>query len=297
MLKGFAITPPIVGRISIGRVVERNGKRLPEKDDQFTLTSQVQNCEGWLLHPLDEVLRQQTGGKLRSLPVRLLFNDPSLNLRADYNLFDRNTGRPVCVGNGESCRRSGQDGIETLPCPGSDTCRFAEGQCKPYARFNVRIGDEDETGTFVLRTTSFNTIRTLAARLQYFHAVSGGLLACLPLELKLRGKSTTQSHRAPIFYVDLVIRSGITLEEGITEARRWDAVRRDSGFDQDALDTAARIGFANGAFEELEEDVPAVVAEFFPEDELEVSVTPAAGPLRGGLKDRLETRMPQAAQR
>ena len=240
MLKGFAITPPVVGRISIGRVVERNGKRLPEKDDQFTLTSQVQNREGWLLHPLDEVLRQQTGGKLRSLPVRLLFNDPSLNLRADYNLFDRTTGRPVCVGNGESCRRSGQDGIETLPCPGSDTCRFAEGQCKPYARFNVRIGDEDETGTFVLRTTSFNTIRTLAARLQYFQAVSGGVLACLPLELKLRGKSTTQSHRAPIFYVDLVIRSGMTLEQAITDARRLDGERKQAGFNQAALDEAAR---------------------------------------------------------
>ena len=28
MLKGLAITPPVIGRISIGRVVERNGKRL-----------------------------------------------------------------------------------------------------------------------------------------------------------------------------------------------------------------------------------------------------------------------------
>jgi hypothetical protein len=267
MLKGFAITPPVVGRISIGRVVERNGMRLPEKDDQFTLTSQVQNRDGWLLHPLDEVMRQQAGGKLRSLPVRLLFNDPSLNLRADYNLFDRTSGRPVCVGNGETCRRSGQDGIETLPCPGSDTCRFAEGQCKPYARFNVRIGDEDETGTFVLRTTSFNTIRTLAARLQYFQAVSGGLLACLPLELKLRGKSTTQSYRAPIFYVDLVIRSSVTLEEAITEARRVDVVRQAAGFDQAALDEAARQGFANGAFEESDDDVPAVVEEFFPDQQ------------------------------
>ena len=289
MLKGFAITPPVVGRISIGRVVERNGMRLPEKDDQFTLTSQVQNRDGWLLHPLDEALRQQAGGKLRSLPVRLLFNDPSLNLRADYNLFDRTTGRPVCVGNGETCRRSGQDGIESLPCPGSDTCRFAEGQCKPYARFNVRIGDEDETGTFVLRTTSFNTIRTLAARLQYFQAVSGGLLACLPLELKLRGKSTTQSHRAPIFYVDLVIRSGKTLEEAITEARRLDEERKQAGFDQAALDEAARQGFANGAFEELDEDGPAVVEEFFPDEQGTAAKPNGAAPK--GLSGRLQEKV------
>lgn len=289
MLKGFAITPPAVGRISIGRVVERNGKRLPEKDDQFTLTSQVQNHDGWLLHPLDDVLRKQAGGKLRSLPIRLLFNDPGLNLRADYNLFDRSTGRPVCVGNGETCRRSGQDGIETLTCPGSDTCRFAEGQCKPYARFNVRIGDEDETGTFVLRTTSFNTIRTLAARLQYFQAVSGGLLACLPLELKLRGKSTTQSYRAPIYYVDLVIRSSLTLEEAITEARRVDAMRREAGFDQAALDEAARQGFANGAFEELEEDGPSVVEEFFPDEQVASAKPNGATPK--GLSGRLQEKV------
>lgn len=35
MIKGLAITPPVIGRISIGKVVEENGKRLPEKDDCF----------------------------------------------------------------------------------------------------------------------------------------------------------------------------------------------------------------------------------------------------------------------
>ena len=291
MLKGLAITPPVIGRISIGRVVERNGKRLPEKDDQFTLTSQVQNRDGWVLHPLDETLKREAGGKLRSIPVRLLFNDPALNLRADYSLFDRDSGRPVCVGNGETCRRVGNEGMEGLPCPGPDACRFADGQCKAYARFNVVIGDnqDDALGSFVLRTTSFNTIRTLAARLQYFQALSGGLLACLPLELKLRGKSTTQSHRAPIFYVDLVVRSGMTLEEAITEARRLDTARKEAGFDQGALDEAARQGFANGAFEELDEDGPSVVEEFFP-DEQAMAAKPNKAPPKG-LSGRLQEKV------
>ena len=56
MLKGLALTPPIVGRISIGKVVEKDGMRLPEKDDSFTLTTQVQNRDGWLLHPLHQKL-------------------------------------------------------------------------------------------------------------------------------------------------------------------------------------------------------------------------------------------------
>jgi len=39
MIKGLAITPPVLGRISIGKVVEKNGKRVPEKDDHFSRRS------------------------------------------------------------------------------------------------------------------------------------------------------------------------------------------------------------------------------------------------------------------
>ena len=46
MIKGLAITPPVIGRIAIGKVVEKNGKRLPEKDDAFTITTQVQQRGG-----------------------------------------------------------------------------------------------------------------------------------------------------------------------------------------------------------------------------------------------------------
>lgn len=298
MIKGLAITPPVIGRISIGRVVERNGKRLPEKDDQFTLTTQVQTREGWTLHPLDEQLRRASDGhKLRSIPVRMLFNDPDLNLRADYSLFDRATGRPRCVGNGESCRRMGEGGVERLPCPGPDACAFAMGDCKAYARLNVLIGDgeDDAMGTFVLRTTSFNTIRTLAARLQYFSAVSGGRLSCMQLELKLRGKSTTLSHRSAIFYVDLVVRSGMTLEAAIKAAQERDEQRRAAGLDQAALDEAARLGFANGAFEDLAEDVPAIAEEFFPPESLGASDGPIPVPA-AGLRGRLEGQLQRQVQ-
>src|SRR3546814_1326869 len=89
----------------------------------------------------------------------------------------------------------------------------------------------------------------------------------MPLELKLRGKSTAMSFRTAIYYVDLVVRTGLTLEHAISQAREVDANRKASGFDQDALDEAARRGFSNGAFEELVEDVPAVVQEFYTEDE------------------------------
>lgn len=266
MIKGLCITPPVLGRISIGKVVEKNGKRLPEKDDQFTITSQVQNKDGWVNHPLDEELRKASAnGKLRSIPVRLLFNDPSLNLRAEYSLFDRQTGRPLCVGNGETCRRFTATGIQSLPCPSPDGCELAKGgMCKPYGRLNVSIGDEDELGSFIFRTTGYNSIRTLAARFEYYKAVSGNLLACLPLELRLRGKSTTMSHRSAIYYVDLTVRDGMTLEAAIAQARENDQRRKAGGYDQAALDLAASEGFSNGAFEESEEETADFIEEFFP---------------------------------
>lgn len=277
MLKGLALTPPIVGRISIGRVIERGGKRLPEKDDEFTLTTQVQTREGWMLHPLDEQLRQaqvQAGTrrgdarvKLRHIPIRLLFDDPDLNLRASYCLFDRASGRPLCVGNGETCRRSTIDGIQSLACPAPEACELAERGCKPFGRLNVRIGDEEELSTFVFRTTGFNSIRTLATRLKYFQAVSGNNLSTLPLELRLRGKSTQQSHGTPIYYVDLTVRTGSTLNEAISQAKAEAQARQEAGFCQASLDKAAGEGLALGAFEESVEEGAAVVEEFYPGQE------------------------------
>ena len=287
MIKGLAITPPILGRISIGRVVEKNGKRLPEKDDQFTITSQIQGKDGWVKHPLDEQLRSQAPNqKLRSIPVRMIFNDPDLNLRAEYSLFDRQTGRPVCVGNGETCQRLTNQGVEQHPCPSPDLCPLAQGgNCKPYGRLHVNLDDSDEFGTFIFRTTGFNSIRTLAARLSYYHAASNGLLSCLPLQLILRGKSTTQSYRQPVYYVDLTLREGISLNEAIIQAKQIDEQSKQAGFYQEALDFAARKGFGNGRMDVDMEEGLDVVEEFYqPVEGQQIEETQPEFNIQQGLK-------------
>ncbi|WP_151830989.1 recombination directionality factor [Acinetobacter ursingii] len=297
MIKGLIITPPILGRISIGKVVEKNGKRLPEKEDQFTITSQIQSKDGWIKHPLDEQLRtklatvnngQQSNAtsninsnapsqtaKLRSIPVRMIFNDPELSLRAEYTLFDRQTGRPLCIGNGETCQRQTPTGIEQHPCPSPERCPLAQGGlCKAFGRLYVNLDETDEFGTFIFRTTGINSIRTLAARLSYYQAASGDLLSCLPLQLILRGKSTTQSYRTPIYYVDLTLRDNISLQEAITQARYMDEQAKAAGFYQEALDHVARVGFAQGfAGFDMDlgnmqgEDNFDVIEEFYSEEE------------------------------
>lgn len=270
MIKGLAITPPILGRISIGKVVEKNGKRLPERDDQFTITSQIQGKDGWIKHPLDEQLRDKAPNqnqKLRTIPVRMIFNDPELNLRAEYILFDRQTGRPVCVGNGETCQRLTNQGVEQHPCPSPDLCSLAQGgNCKPFGRLHVNLDESDELGTFIFRTTGFNSIRTLAARLSYYHAASNGLLSCLPLQLTLRGKSTTQSYRTPVYYVDLTLRDGTNLQQAIQMAQEIDQQSKRTGFNQSALDQMARKCLNNVQFEANAEEGLDLVEEFYADE-------------------------------
>ena len=296
MIKGLAITPPVLGRISIGKVVQKNGQRLPEKDDQFTITSQIQNKDGWVKHPLDEQLRAKAPNqKLRTIPVRMIFNDPELNLRAEYSLFDRQTGRLICSGNGETCQRLGQNGIEQHPCPSPDLCALAQGgNCKPYGRLHVNLDDSDELGTFIFRTTGFNSIRTLAARLSYYHAASNGLLSCLPLQLTLRGKSTRQSYRTPVYYVDLTLRDGVNLQQAIQVAKDIDQQSKQSGFNQHALDQMARQGYSNARFEVNAEEGFYLVEEFYAEsphqqDQKKVNDLTQWKDIQKGLQESVQT--------
>ena len=287
MIKGLAITPPVLGRISIGKIIEKNGKRLPEKDDQFTITSQIQTKDGWVKHPLDEQLRAKAqNGKLRIIPVRMIFNEPELNLRAEYTLFDRQTGRPVCTGNGETCQRLTQQGIEQHPCPSPDLCPLAQGGlCKPYGRLYVNMDESDEFGTFIFRTTGFNSIRTLAARLSYYHAASGNLLSCLPLQLTLRGKSTTQSYRTPIYYVDLTLRDGVNLQDAIVSAKQIDQQSKAAGFYQEALDFVAKQGYGNASFEVGGDEGLDIVEEFYSDQQNAVEVQPDSASVHQGMGD------------
>lgn len=287
MIKGLAITPPVIGRISMGHMVEKNGKRLPEKDDFFTITTQVQTWDGWVLHPLHTKLADTTAnGKLRAIPVKLLFNAPDLNLRAQYSLFDRTTGRPVCVGDGQSARRVSTEGLQDLPCPAPDSCEFGRASgCKLLGRLNVQIdGQDDDLGTFIFRTTGYNSVRTLAARLHYFQAVSGGQCRHLPLLLRLRGKSTMLSHRTPVYYADLTLRDGESLSEAVSTARAEAERNAEAGVDSEGLEEAARAAIANGTFEESEDEAPAIVEEFFPDQEekgkSEEERTPLTTPIR-----------------
>jgi hypothetical protein len=164
-------------------------------------------------------------------------------------------------------------------------------------------GQGDELGSFIFRTTGFNSIRSLTARLAYFEAVSGGKTRYLPLMLKLRAKSTTQSHRAPVYYVDLCLQDGVSLEEAVAQSRLAAAQQEEAGVDIAALELAARLALANGAFEEGEDEVPAIVEEFYPEPVAGQGDVRGAGPtgaevvtIASTLSDRLGAKAQREAK-
>jgi hypothetical protein len=100
------------------------------------------------------------------------------------------------------------------------------------------------------------------------------------------------SFGTPIYYVDLVLRAGLSLEQAVADAQKLAERRRGAGLDQRALDHAAQRGFANGAFEELDEEGAAVVEEFFSADVVDATSHQATSDT---LRGRLEARVGHAA--
>ena len=130
VIRGVAITPPVIGRITMGHVEfctggNKEDKAIPKKDDFFSVTTLVQNSDrDWNLHPLHEKLLG-ANEKLRAIPVRIAYNDPRLTLHNSYSCFDPKSARVLCAGDGEKARRSTEDGVKEIDCARPEACAFA----------------------------------------------------------------------------------------------------------------------------------------------------------------------------
>lgn len=89
------------------------------------------------------------------------------------------------------------------------------------------------------------------------------LMRGLQIRWYLQRKSTTQSYRSAIYYVDLTVRDGISLNEAIQQARQYNQQRQEAGFDQITLNQAVRNRFDNGLFEFSDDEAGYVLEEFY----------------------------------
>ena len=101
-----------------------------------------------------------------------------------------------------------------------------------------------------------------------------------------------QSYRTPIYFVDLTLRDDVTLKQAVQDAQSIDAELSEHGFDQAALEAAAKLGYVNSCFGVDSEDAMDVVEEFYAVETDDVSSSQQDG-YQNGLATRDVTSIEQ----
>jgi hypothetical protein len=262
LLAGLTYQTPVIGAIRIGSVEVVDGRRLPVRDDHFSINTRFRSDDGqWARHAAHELMEKDPNNlvndKLRSIPVRIIYDNPNLNMGEQYAAFKKD-GRPACVGNGVKAKRAEASQVTELACPGPALCEYGaqkEHRCDTYARAMFHLeGQGAHDGAFIFRTGSYNSVNDMRVRLQALHAGFGGKLSGLPMKLTMRLKSTAQSYKQAFFYVSLEPRFE-SFKDALTSLKARDAEEKEAGFDRVAYEGAMVKLLANGSFTDEPEDV------------------------------------------
>ncbi|MGB4347367.1 MAG: hypothetical protein WBJ21_13330, partial [Burkholderiaceae bacterium] len=122
-------------------------------------------------------------GKLVEVPIRMFFGKTINALTVRYQAYDVD-GKPVCRGNGERAKRTSMSDenvrvVVDAPCTGPETCEYvASGKagCRRQVCMTVQIpGQDNPLSTFEVRSSSYNTYKTLKGQLELVERRFGGL--------------------------------------------------------------------------------------------------------------------------
>lgn len=251
-IKGLSVGPHVEGfvrfatqRDEVGDLTQQDHLVVVHRAKQFT----GDHAE-WLEHPLHAHLvqaQQSEQGtadqKLRSIPVKVMFDKPELNFSARYEAWDCSMGRVVCAGNGETAKRTNPDGSrEDAQCPGPALCQFANSdptvRCQMQSTLRVQIdGQGDELSVFEFRTSGVNSSVALHADLVALHTGLGGRIAGVPLRLEVRKRSNAASMGQLYYYVHLKL-DNITLAQAASKAIAFANERASAGVSQEWMEAA-----------------------------------------------------------
>lgn len=195
MIKNLKVKLLEIGKIKCGKLGQerstRDGKntyRLPTKLKHFLVTT-TQRDETGNFTPDVALMKQiaetvnEPWDHLISIPVYLIFNSIDENFFTTYTCYKGKS--LICTGNGETATDLTTGEEISCPCPRLDKDYKGPTKCKIYGRLNMVLQNMDICGgSWVLRTTSWNTVQDILGSLMLIQKIAGRL-AGIPLMLKL----------------------------------------------------------------------------------------------------------------
>jgi len=210
-IKDLNIRLAEVGKIKIGgkgekRTAKSSGReyQLPVKHGWFTVTTLERDDSGNF--KADPAVMQHYGEHPTELDIILLHDEPAKNMPNFYGLY---AGRKLwCQGDGEQAQRRNKetDKFEERACP----CEYLEKenggtkkfQCKPHAILSVMLPQSAQVGgVYKFRTTSWNSLNNILAAMEEITAITNGILAGIPLKLKVQGKTIAVADTVTTIYI------------------------------------------------------------------------------------------------
>lgn len=259
----------------------------PQKLDYFLITTMQRGEDGNFL--LDERLHKQfnpTGDRpIRSIPVRLIYDDISLNFATRYICY---YGKTVfCSGDGEFASRMQRDGTVkqiACTCPRQDPKytgddgpagpealggKNGKGKCKINGILSVIIdGAPCVGGVWKFRTTSYNSVVGILSSLALIQRITGGRLAGIPLTMTVTPKTVqdpVQGSQQTIYVVGLQYAG--TIDSLRDTGYQIAMVEAKHGISMSRIEEDARLMLSHAPAAGLGDDIAEdVIEEFYPEE-------------------------------
>ena len=266
-----SLTPRLaeVGKIKIGGKSEKKTGRgflLPEKYDHFEIATLMKDAEGRLV--MDDEMNKVIGEGCKALDIYLCYDDPTMNMPTFYSWFVKS--KLVCMGNGETAMRAQEDGSKKeCECNPKLCVAYKEKRCKPYGRLSVILASANRIGgTYIFRTTSWNTIRNVLSSMAFIRTITGGVLAGIPLRMTLLPMTVNPhdvGHNVKIYVVNIEFSGKM---DDLKQSAAIEVERRmQLGMNMKSIE-AADTGFIKShVVEEAEDEADDIAGEFAPEGE------------------------------
>lgn len=279
-----------LGKIKIGgkgkETTSANGKKfqLPVKYDHFVVTGIEKGADGNFIP--DAEMMKKLGGKPREISVRLLFDDIDINFFTSFQLYSG--AKLKCKGDGEFATRYLESGLTEIVECNPDKCEYAlSDKCKISGILSCMISGQSQFGgVYRFRTHGWNSVSNILASLQFISQNNNGILAGLPMRLKMI-KTVTAEH-GTIDTVTLVIEAN-DIEEMRLLAYKESESRKLLNFDIKQIE---RIAIESGITKD-NDDPADIEKEFYNSGVIPVSKGTSADDVVAVLESKSETVKPE----